>query len=260
MVCKQLGSFLHGLFFPPRCASCGTFLKKDILDPAQGVFCEKCARAWRRSLFERCDVCGLEYARCRCTPGFLRHFGVRDCVKLIPYERVRETVGKRCLLVMKRRNVDSLFRFFGEALAEAFRARCSESGKEAGRILVTYLPRSYRGINRFGFDQSRLLAKQVARSLGVDFLPVFKRRLMLVSQEQKHLDAKERRKNMKSAFLLPKKGKRAVEAYDTLILVDDVITTGASLGGCIALLDKEQRVKVVCLAIGKTPGVKKTTK
>lgn len=257
---KRLGRFFRGLLFPPRCASCGSFLKKDLLDPASGVFCEDCARAWRRSLFERCGVCGLEYTRCRCMPSFLRRLGVRDCVKLIPYERVRETVGKKCILVMKKRNANALFRFFGEALAKTFEDRLRESGKEAERVVVTYLPRGYKGINRYGFDQSRLLARQVAQCLGADFLPVFRRKAVLFAREQKHLDAAERRKNMQSAFALSKKGRRAMEECDMLLLVDDVITTGASIGGCVALLEKAQRAKVVCLAIGTTPNAKKTIK
>lgn len=254
---KRLVGFVRELLFPPKCASCGAFLKKNILEPAAGIFCEDCARAWRRSRLERCGVCGLEYGSCRCMPRFLRRLGVRDCVKLIPYERVRETVGKRCILAMKKRNLDTLFRFFGKELATAFEERLRESGREAERVLVTYLPRSPQGVNRYGFDQSHLLAKRVAQCLGAELSSVFKRRAVLFAQEQKHLDAAERRKNMQSAFALSKKGRRAVETCDTLLLVDDVITTGASLGGCVALLEKDQRAKVICLTVGTTPNVKK---
>ena len=257
---KRLASFFRELLFPPKCASCGAFLKKNILEPVAGVLCEDCARGWRRSRLERCGACGLEYARCCCMPGYLRRLGVRDCVKLIPYERVRETVGKRCILAMKKRNVDTLFHFFGEELAAAFEERFRESGREAKHVLVTYLPRSPQGVNRYGFDQSHLLAKRVAQCLGAELSSVFKRRAVLFAQEQKHLDAAERRKNMKSAFVLSEKGRRAVEACDVLLLVDDVITTGASLGGCVALLERDQRAKVICLTVGTTPNVKKTTK
>ena len=257
---KRLASFFRELLFPPKCASCGAFLKKNILESATGIFCEDCARAWRRSRLERCGACGLEYTRCRCMPGYLRRLGVRDCVKLIPYERVRETVGKRCILAMKKRNVDTLFRFFGKELATALEERLRESGRETERVLVTYLPRSPQGVNRYGFDQSRLLAKRVAQCLGAELSPVFKRKAVLFAQEQKHLGAVERRRNMQSAFVLSEKGRRAVEACDLLLLVDDVITTGASLGGCVALLEKEHRAKAVCLTVGTTPNVKKTTK
>ena len=65
---------------------------------------------------------------------------------------------------------------------------------------------------------------------------------------------------MQSAFLLSDKGRTAVAACELLVLVDEVITTGASLAGCISLLDKEQRGKVVCLTVGTTPSSKKTAK
>lgn len=254
---ERLSRFFHGLLFPPKCVSCGAFLKKDILAPVTGVFCETCGRAWKRSLFERCGTCGLEYSRCRCKPGLLRRLGVKDSVKLIPYERVRETVGKKSILFMKKRNSSALFRFFGEELATALVDRLRESGKDAGRILVTYLPRGLKGVNWYGFDQSRLLAKQVARELEAEFLPVFKRKITLFAREQKHLGEAERKRNTQSAFLLLGKGRSAVAACDLLVLVDDVITTGASLAGCISLLDKEGRAKTVCLTVGITSTSKK---
>lgn len=254
---KKLFRWLRELLFPPRCVCCGAFLKKDLLDEVDGVFCESCYRSWKRSLFERCGACGLEYSRCRCKPSFVSRLGVLDCVKLIPYERVRETVGKKSILAMKKRNCAALFHFFGEALAKTLRERLAESDKRAERILVTYLPRSAKGVNEYGFDQSRLLAKQVARELSADFACVFKRKRVFFSQEQKHLSASERRENMKSAFCLSQKDMLSLAQYDLVVIVDDVLTTGASLAGCISLLDKEQRGKVVCLTVGATPRQKR---
>lgn len=257
---KRLGRFFRELLFPPKCVSCGVFLKKDVLDPVTGVFCDSCGRAWRRLHFERCGTCGLEYARCRCKPKLLRDLGVLDAVKLIPYERVRETVGKKSILFMKKRNSGALFRFLGKELATALTERLRDSGKEKARILVTYLPRGRRGVNRYGFDQSRLLAREAARELGAEFLSVFRRKFAPFSREQKHLGAKKRKRNMQSAFRLRKKGKRTIETCDFLVIVDDVVTTGASLAGCLSLLDKQMRAKTICLTVGVTPSPKKRIK
>lgn len=254
---KKLFRWCRELLFPPKCVCCGAFLKKDLLNEVDGALCENCYRSWKRSLFERCGACGLEYSRCRCKPSLIARLGVLDCVKLIPYERVRETVGKKSILVMKKRNCEALFRFFGEMLAQALRERLAELDKCAERILVTYLPRSAKGVNEYGFDQSRLLAKRIACELDADFSCVFKRKRVFFSREQKHLSASERRENVKSAFVLSRKHKPSLAQYDLVVLVDDVITTGASLAGCISLLDKEQRGKVVCLTVGATPRQKK---
>lgn len=91
-----------------------------------------------------------------------------------------------------------------------------------------------------GYNQSRLLAEGLSESLS---LPVEKRRLIRKknTQTQTRLDAGERQKNVENVFALKKK---AVKPGRRVMLVDDVVTTGATLNSCARAL-KEAGVSTV---------------
>ncbi len=249
--------WLFGLLFPPKCPSCGAFLKKNLLDIPTAVFCEKCEREWTRAKREVCLRCGEEYRYCTCMPKYLGKTGIYGLLKLCAYEKVRETPGKRAVLYMKKKNNKKVFAFFGRELADLLAEFLKEEKRPEASVTVTYLPRSRKGVNLYGFDQSRLLAKQVARALDADFCAVFARKYKLTDKEQKHLSTAERKKNMKATFTLTKKGAVQIAACDFLLIVDDVVTTGASLGGCIELLPSTERHKTLCASIGFSSYVKK---
>lgn len=105
-----------------------------------------------------------------------------------------------------------------------------------------------------GFNQARLLAEglihQVAKSPGRTKLKVETRLLIRTRQTkpQAGLRFKARKENVKGAFAIAKpeslRGKR-------VILVDDVMTTGATLSACASALKKEGASKVFALALAR---------
>lgn len=108
---------------------------------------------------------------------------------------------------------------------------------------VTYIPmRNYDEKYR-GFNQSALLAKEVSRICGLDCagLLVKKRKTKM----QKRQGAESRYVNMYNAFDLAKK---AEVAGKTILLIDDVKTTGATLSSA-ALTLKAYGAKAVYCAV-----------
>ncbi len=257
---KYFFLWLWGLLFPPKCPACGVFLKRNLMDVSDRVFCEKCKTAWEDSKYEMCGICGFEYTKCSCVPAALKQMHVWGLLKLCAYEKTHETVGKRSILYMKKHNNKKLFSFFGKELADVFSAKMEENGLSADNVLVTYLPRSRKGVRINGLDQSEKLAKQVAKTLGCDFGTVFKRRHRFFVREQKHLNPSERQKNMQSAFYLAEKEAARVQNCGALLLVDDVVTTGSSMFGCLDLLPAAERHKTICLSVGVSPMRKKSKK
>lgn len=83
-----------------------------------------------------------------------------------------------------------------------------------------------------GYNQSALLGREVARGLGARFLPTaLERERETASQAQ--LTRTERAENVSSAFAV-RKTKRLRDA--SVLLLDDVITTGSTCSACIEAL------------------------
>lgn len=85
---------------------------------------------------------------------------------------------------------------------------------------ISYVPMTKRDEGIRGFNQSKLLAKYIAENLDLKFIDSFRK--IKNTKMQVGLDAKDRKENIKEAFVL--------ENYSRdLIIVDDVITTGSTI-------------------------------
>jgi len=99
----------------------------------------------------------------------------------------------------------------------------------AGEVdVVVPVPLHRRRLAERGFNQSALLARRVARSLGLPLRPRALRRLR-DTPPQASLDRADRAANVRDAFRA-----RATEAR--VLLIDDVRTTGATLAACAEAL------------------------
>lgn len=84
------------------------------------------------------------------------------------------------------------------------------------------------------FNQADLLAREVGRILGIPVRPGLLRRRRF-TRAQRGLDARERRRNLHGAFVVPSRAASAL-AGAHIALLDDVMTTGATLAACCRAL------------------------
>lgn len=148
-----------------------------------------------------------------------------------------EGVARALVLGLKLRSR----RDYAAPLAEGMAAAVLRSGTAAGTI--TWVPAASGSVRARGFDHARVLAEDVARSLG---LPASQLLVRLGKQrDQAGLAAPERRRNLEGAFGPRPGGKR-------VLLIDDLLTTGATATACTgALLHsgvKAVEVLVACRA------------
>jgi predicted amidophosphoribosyltransferase len=191
------------LVVPLRCVSCGAIADGDLCAPcAEGV--EVLAPPW-------CDRCGGRLpCSCRSLEGFGR---ARSLVAFVEPSR-------RLTLVLKRRGSTSTVSAIGSLLA-ALSRREGLSGD-----VVTFVPGG-RAARRRGFDHGELLARAVASGLGLRTAPLLRR--TREGPRQADVPLAERRSNVSSRFA-------ARRTAGSVLLVDDVYTTGATVEACALAL------------------------
>lgn len=134
-----------------------------------------------------------------------------------------------------------------EALARQFAVELADAGYFDGMDAVVPVPLHRKKLEKRGYNQSRFVAEGLA---GVAGLPVEDGlRAVRPHATQTFRTAEERRRNVDGVF----RAESSLEGK-SVVLVDDVITTGATLSACCdALRDAGVRsVRIVSLAFANT--------
>lgn len=244
-------SFLSRLLYPPKCCACGTLLQKDILDMRVRALCESCRAKWEYAELAVCPKCGREYSRCNCMPGILRGSGAAAALKLVPYNKYNDSVCRRLILFIKRKNEKRATDFLAGNLMHPVLQYLSESAVAKEQVLVSFVPRGKSICLKLGFDQAENLADALALRLGTPCLRLIGRR-SFTGREQKRLDENARFLNAIGAFCLEEEDFDALNReYRCILLVDDVITTGATLAACVKLLKEKFHGRIVCITVAR---------
>lgn len=228
--------YLTDLLFPRRCPVC-----HGIVYPRGGLICPGCAGKLSFVKSPTCRMCGKEvlHERMEYCPDCLRRpKSFAGGMALLNYsEAARASVAK-----IKYKNKREYLDFYGFALAARYGERIRRLGADA-MIPVPVHPSRRRAR---GFNQAEVLAGAVGRSLPF-FLPVRNDILSRIRRTapQKELTPAERLKNLSAAFAVT--GDAA--GLSTVLLVDDIYTTGSTAEACARLLLKAGVKKVYILVI-----------
>ena len=115
--------------------------------------------------------------------------------------------------------------------------------------LITYMPIGFVHLHKRGYNQAELLAKPIAAAFGLPCRATMRKRPFTPTQsEQKDFAA--RQENAARA-LLPMKNIDL--SGRSVVLVDDIITTGAMAAAAADLLRKMGAARVYVLAPARTP-------
>lgn len=196
---------ISGLVLPVDCGGCGT---------PRTALCEECAGA----------LYGTAARRARPVP---EPAGLPVVHAAAPYADAVRAV----LLAHKERGALGLARPLGVALAGAVRAGLPRSAREAGPLLLVPVPSARRAVRERGHDAARRIALAAAgelRRTGTEAraLPVL--RQWRAVADQSGLTARGRVANLAGALEVAAGGGRLLEG-GRAVLVDDLMTTGASL-------------------------------
>jgi ComF family protein len=200
--------------FPRRCLGCG----------AAGAFlCARCLATAPRATPRRCPTCWMPSDgpdtlcwRCRERPP---HFEAARC----PF--IFEGTAREAVNTLKYRGLSALAAGMAAPMAECLR-QWAPSVKAIVPVPLVGRRRRLRGYN-----QSELLARELSRLTG---LPLASRALVRrrsTTPQARSADEAARRRNVAEAFAL---GVEPVAG--SLLLVDDVLTSGATLDACARVL------------------------
>ncbi len=226
------------LLLPPRCLSCGVGIERS------GALCAPC---WQEIHFlsePHCAVCALPFpyelgsdtlcAGCRARrPGYDRaRFVMRY-----------DDASRKLILAYKHGDrIDAvpaftqwLVRAGGDLIAEA--------------DLVVPVPLHWWRLFRRRYNQSALLARAVGGASDLLYLPdLLRRRRHTPPQGRKSHEA--RRRNVAGAFAV-KAAQRELLDGKAILLIDDVVTTGATVEACAAVLRRAGAARVDVLALAR---------
>lgn len=235
------GYNLLRFFNPLHCMICG-----EVDSTNDGPFCEKCYNEFEKLLNSTCPVCGGSIKECVC----LELSSIKKLYFLFWYDKVwsAEFVSE-----IKYGGDYRYISYFGKLIADVI-LNDSDKIPFSG---VCYVPRSKRNVRIRGFDQSKLLAESVSYHLELPLLHCLKR--IGKSEEQKKLSGLDRMENVKNKFMIDYS--ELVNEHgvipSSLLLIDDVVTTGATVNECTSLLKKCGVRRVYVGAIAQTPFVKR---
>lgn len=214
---RYLTQGLVQVFYPAACAVC-----TQPLDAEQLPFCSTCRQALLADPHEACPHCAATvgphtHLKEGCPSCIGQRFAFRWAIRLGTYDGLRRDV----VLRMKHVAAEGLAEMLAAAWAERDAARLRAFDAD----VVVPIPLHWRRRLLRGYNQSEALARVLARRLGLPCHPALLRRRRHTPRQTSQVSPAQRRENLKGAFGARKS---AALAGKTVLLVDDVLTTGST--------------------------------
>jgi ComF family protein len=231
-----LKAALLDTIYPPRCLAC-----TEATDRAHGL----CAACWRDTHFvtgAACGRCGVpligEEAPGDLCEGCLRHPPAWDTGAAVMLYR---GAGRRMVLALKHGDRLDMVRPLAGWMARAGQAQLGRAE------LIAPVPLHWRRLVRRRYNQSAELVRALSRTTGVPAVTdLLVRRRHTVPQER--MDREARRRNQAGAVAVGVRHAARLRGR-SVVLVDDVLTSGATLSGCAEALRAAGAARVDVLVL-----------
>ncbi len=232
------------LLLPPQCLAC-----RELVD-RPGLLCARCFDGAQTITPPFCRSCGVPLPSAASVSGLADlDLSCGQCLSAPPrFTRARsvfvyDDVARQMVHDLKYRDRLEGRESFGIWLARA-------GGDFASRAdLIVPVPLHYFRLVHRRYNQAVVLAKALSRStrrpLAVDAL-----RRIRATKSQTGLSADARASNMRGAFAV-RKGWAARVKGAKIVLVDDVMTTGATVNACARVLKKAGAAEVTVLTLAR---------
>ncbi len=224
------------LLFPPQCMAC----RAPVADPG---FCAAC---WSGITFldgPGCACCGLPFAVALegdnlCAACLVKPPAFDSARAILAYD----DASKGAILALKHADRLDLVPGFSRWLARAGRAALSDCD------LIVPVPLHRSRLWRRRYNQAAELARRLSRDFRLPTDPLALARSRSTPSQGAMPSAKARRRNVQRAFQVPHPAKVAGRR---ILLLDDVLTTGATAESCARALKRAGAARVHVLALAR---------
>ena len=227
---NKIKKFILWMFFTNRCKYCDTLIAKD------EELCEACKVDLPRISEEKCKFCGAGKSRCTCKKRSMNYDGITA-----PF--YYEKGVKQGLQLFKFNSKTYFANRFAEDMAECIKTDFSNVSFD----FVCFVPFTNSQKIERNYNSSELLAEQVAKVLN---LPLQNALVKLFNVKTQHnMTISQRKGNVHGIYDVKDdfdiKGK-------TVLLVDDIMTTGETLNNCALIMKIRGAEKVYCVTAAIT--------
>lgn len=232
--------------YPPRCRACSGFIHGRDGE----YFCSTCWPHIQLVCHPLCTFCGRPFPdssgddhRCGVCLSRTPFFGRARSWACYPREEATEHPLRQVIQKFKYGRKVALGKPLGHLMARG----CEEFLSQCDAETIIPVPLHPKRLRWRGFNQSVLLARQVARAydLPMDCFTLYRTR---DTPPQTQLPEEDRRRNMRRAFALSPQS--SVEGK-CLLLVDDVYTSGATVNECSRVLKRGGAREVLVLTLAR---------
>lgn len=232
-VLEKCYTFILDILFPIYCLGCGEEGK---------WICSECLEKIEILKKQACPVCGVESktgARCFNCRAKTEIDGVIAATAYFGEDR-KESLAKKAIHIFKYRFVKDLAEPLGAVIIRQIKKRQIIKlektiifGPDINNKIIVPVSLHIKRLRWRGFNQAELLADEISKhfNLPLDKLVLTRQKNNIPQVEVK--DRKDRIENIRDAFVCVDKAKVKDK---TIILVDDVATTSATLGECAKAL------------------------
>ncbi len=226
-----------GFFFPRLCIVCAGTITND------KWLCDACLKKLidNNANREACGRCGQNRRIRRCTCEYNWEHPFESIYSVFDFDEIIKSLAHEFKYGGKKRLAFDMGKAYGRLVPESF---------WEGMDAVVSVPLFFLRAMKRGYNQAEQLAFGIAA--GRERKPVYLPRVLVrkrPTKTQTNLSRRKRRTNVLGAFTVPLK-KRAIVRNKNIVIVDDIVTTGATTRECaLALLEAGSgKVKVLSLA------------
>ncbi len=227
---RSITDRVRAAIYPDRCCFCGKVIKYKT------ELCDSCRKIPRLTAADRCFACGRNINECNCKG----HANFYEAVTA-PYRYMG--VVKKGVGAWKFLDEETNVVFFGKAVAETV----ADEFYGVKFDFICFIPQTKDEMKVRGYNQSEVLACEIGKNLNIPLRPLLTK--VFKTKRQHELPWYMKTGNVFGVFDCI--DKNAIEGK-TILLTDDIKTTGTTLNECAKVLNLYGAEKVYCAVFAVT--------